>query len=294
MEVDQLPLNRKKKRCHGNRKLQRFKRKWRYRGLNEQEIQDFVQNRQHPADPSPSVNPNKKRQRSQPANEGETNTTVRSLSQLSISQQQPKSKKRKVHQEEVTTTVSINSIPIPSIYLKMPKKLLYCSLPRQLNCRLKKKREKRFVFTRLRLLDQQFCTGMDQYLYQSYLDIGSHSKRWPVSRTFDFKDSFLFVFSSSLKDDLMVLAQTKDSDQVEHFLRTQLVNRQQTFEECSIQLTSQATSCPITMKFSSIEDRLKEFVRLHHLDLVRRIHFQINDFKGRIIEHELFQQWSSS
>jgi hypothetical protein len=68
-----------------------------------------------------------------------------------------------------------------SKYLEMPNKLLLHSLRLQLNHRIKKKKEKLFILSRLQLLDQQFCIGMDQYLYQSYFADGSHYKIWPVS-----------------------------------------------------------------------------------------------------------------
>lgn len=42
-----------------------------------------------------------------------------------------------------------------------------------------------------------------------------------------------------------------------------------------------------------MESPLQEFVRLHHLDLTRRINFQINTFREHIHEQELFQQLSS-
>ena len=39
-----------------------------------------------------------------------------------------------------------------------------------------------------------------------------------------------------------------------------------------------------------VESSLKDFVRLHHLDITRKINFQINQFKAQIHEKELFQQ----
>ena len=63
----------------------------------------------------------------------------------------------------------------------MPKKLLLHSLRLHLNHPIKKHKEKSFILSRLRLLDEQFCIGMDKYLYQSYFDNGSKYKIWPVS-----------------------------------------------------------------------------------------------------------------
>ena len=40
-----------------------------------------------------------------------------------------------------------------------------------------------------------------------------------------------------------------------------------------------------------IDQRLKEFVRLHHLDLMRTIKYQMNKLKDNIYEKELSQQY---
>jgi hypothetical protein len=69
----------------------------------------------------------------------------------------------------------------PSKYLKMPRRLLLHSLHLQLNCPLKKKKEQRFILSRLKIVDQQFCLEQIRYLYQTYLDLGSQHHMWPVS-----------------------------------------------------------------------------------------------------------------
>ena len=57
------------------------------------------------------------------------------------------------------------------------------TFPLQLNYPLTKRKDKSFILSRLRLLNEQFCLRMDQYLYQSYFDAagGSHDRVWPVS-----------------------------------------------------------------------------------------------------------------
>ncbi len=69
----------------------------------------------------------------------------------------------------------------PSKYLKMPRKLLLHSLHLQLNCPLKKKKEQRFILSRLAIVDQQFCLDQIRFLYQTYFDLGSEYQMWPVS-----------------------------------------------------------------------------------------------------------------
>ncbi|CAF2054265.1 unnamed protein product [Rotaria magnacalcarata] len=43
-----LNAAKKKSKCHGNIKLQRFKRKWRKRGLTEEQINELIQQRNAP------------------------------------------------------------------------------------------------------------------------------------------------------------------------------------------------------------------------------------------------------
>jgi hypothetical protein len=70
-----------------------------------------------------------------------------------------------------------------SKYLRMPRKLLLHSLHFQLNNhRLKwKKKEQRFILSRLELFDQQFCLDQIRDLYQFYFDQGLKYQIWPVS-----------------------------------------------------------------------------------------------------------------
>jgi hypothetical protein len=63
----------------------------------------------------------------------------------------------------------------------MSQRLLLHSLHLQLNCSLKKKKEQRFVLSRLTIVDQQFCLKQIRYLYQTYFDLGLQQQVWPVS-----------------------------------------------------------------------------------------------------------------
>ena len=112
---------KKKKKCHGNRKLQRFKRKCRSRGMTEEQITELIQTRNTTQTNDLVVstvltstthtekknnNKKKKRQcnkrsRSDRKNGEQTNantTTVRSMSQLSIDQ--PPRKKIKTNENK--------------------------------------------------------------------------------------------------------------------------------------------------------------------------------------------------
>jgi hypothetical protein len=113
------------------------------------------------------------------------------MNQLSISQAAV-SKKTKRSPIETTTMSSNNEISTetsaqshvldkPSKYLKMPRRLLLHSLHLQLNCSLKKKKEQRFILSRLRIIDQQFYLEQIRYLYKTYFDLGSKQQMWLVS-----------------------------------------------------------------------------------------------------------------
>jgi hypothetical protein len=208
----QLIVKRKKKCSHGNRKLQHFKRKCRARGLNEEEITTLICERNsrifeqllndqiiiHEQTKKPN-----KRKRDQSNHPTElVNSSVKSLSQLSISREERdnegKLKKMKNSTLETMSSSSLfsnndndnsnqsnqdNNITLYKLskYLKMPRKLLLHSLHFQLNYRLKKKKEQRFVLSRLKLFDQQFCNDQIRHLYQFCFDQGLQHQVWPVS-----------------------------------------------------------------------------------------------------------------
>ena len=143
----------------------------------------------HPTTTTANVRVNqsvkRKRDRSQ---QNLLNQSVQSMSQLSISQDT--SKRMKSSTEETAAGAATHGIQSSqeeiqfykqSKYLKMPRKLLLQSLRLQLNSKLKKKKEQRFILNRLQILDRQFCLNQIHYLYQTYLHLGSRYHMWPVS-----------------------------------------------------------------------------------------------------------------
>ena len=224
-----------KKKCHGNRKLQHFKRKWRARGLAEEAITGLIQKRNLNTsersfndqmlttaaaaaavgmhEPSKEFN---KRKREDQANSTELlGSSTRSLSQLSLSPQkqavaaaeEEEEVKRMKHsmrrKEQVSSFFNSDSVRDDdtsnhkelrdadnnctlyklSKYLRMPRSLLMQSLQLQLHGRrLKwKKKERRFLFERLQLLDRQFYLHEIRCLYQFYFDQGAKYQTWLVS-----------------------------------------------------------------------------------------------------------------
>jgi hypothetical protein len=187
---------KKRSKCHGNRKLQHFKRKCRARGLNEEEITTLISTRNHTISEQllnhqttdkQEAKPSNKRKRDRSTRELLTNS-MKSMSQLSISQGTPKKAKNSTPQTILSFENYSNHsqqedcVPyIPSKYLKMPRKLLLRSLRLQLNYPLKKRKQQRFILSRLQILDQQFCFDQIRWLYQTYFDLGDKFQVWPVS-----------------------------------------------------------------------------------------------------------------
>jgi hypothetical protein len=205
---EQQNIVMKEKKCHGNRKLQHFKRKCRARGLNEEQSAALIDARHHAiseqllndqtANNQIKKSTKRKRDRSE---QNLINSSIKSLSQLSITPAVSKKAKNSTQQ----TILSIDNYSNhssqenltfykPSKYLKMPRKLLLHSLRLQLNHRLKKKKEQGFMVSRLQIVDQQFCLDQIRHLYQTYFDLGLKSQVWPVSLKFSLSVCFLTIY----------------------------------------------------------------------------------------------------
>ncbi len=64
-------------------------------------------------------------------------------------------------------------------------------------------------------------------------------------------------------------------------------------DEYTTTLMTQASSCPFQLSDLEIMDkRLKEFVHLHHLDLLRAVKYRVTKLKDNIQEKQLYKQLS--
>lgn len=80
----------------------------------------------------------------------------------------------------------------------------------------------------------------------------------------------------------------KSTDEiVENWLLTKLDELQQNLNQCTTELLSQSLTCPKTFSIPYVDDRLKEFVRLHHIDIVRRVRNEIYKFRDDMTEKQL-------
>jgi hypothetical protein len=93
-EQSKSRMTKLKKRCHGNRKLQHFKRKCRARGLTEEQITTRIQNRNHTISEQllidqaipEQTHQSRKRKRDDQSIQKSLNCSIKLISQLSVSQ----------------------------------------------------------------------------------------------------------------------------------------------------------------------------------------------------------------
>ncbi|CAF4352917.1 unnamed protein product, partial [Rotaria magnacalcarata] len=137
-----------------------------------------------------------------------------------------------------------------------------------------RKKEQRFTLSRLELFDKQFCLHQIHHLYQKYVDFGLQYQIWP--------------------DDIVQIIESNESDKIQKSLEEYLILLKNRINQHENELMIQLSSCPTTLhSLETIDQRLKEFVRLHHIDLVRTVNYQKHKLKDIIYEKRLFNQLSS-
>lgn len=156
------PRRKRTKRCHGNRKLQRFRKKCRRR--DNMNVAD-TETRQTRRDDVTS----KKRKR-----------LATSASSRSISQRLPKRPKNRTHLSMDPIVIEQKQEYLPKYLTKKPR-LLFQMLRLHLNHSLKNKQQQEFIYRRLSLVDRQYRFDNHRHLWQSYCELGANHEIWPVS-----------------------------------------------------------------------------------------------------------------
>ncbi|CAF3514137.1 unnamed protein product [Rotaria socialis] len=189
---------------------------------------------------------------------------------------QPEPKKVQKKQNLILTLTSIpdpNKVYRVAAYLKRPPRLLIQALGRQLNHLIKTKSEHAFIYSRLKLLDLQFCSNVHQSLCQSYYDIGYEQHQWP--------------------DHLYKISEINEPQLCRKFVQDYLTHIQQQLEQCITKLNLQAETCPKTLTVTLIDHHLKEYICSQQKRFTRKIQYQLKRFKDEMHEkrlhHILFQ-----
>ncbi|CAF4890970.1 unnamed protein product, partial [Rotaria socialis] len=287
LDDHRLPRQRRRKQCHGNRRDQRFRRKYRKRNMQEKTIKKLLDRRHQAATTTNNNNNNMEivnsNQRSTTINDTSTSTMIndnkrkrnvlsqeqklnqimiKSTSQLLIDP--PLSKKMKEKDSN-----RVNETYRQPMYLKRLPLTFFPILSKKLNYTLKKKNERRIFYARLDLLDQQYCLEVDQHLWQSYLDIGLRKQIWP--------------------DQLYTMANTNNFNVCQEYLINYINDIKQQLHQCQMELTKLYQSRPIaTLSMNEVDRCLKEFIVCQRKYLSIRNNNQLVNFQDDLSEKELF------
>ncbi|CAF1418102.1 unnamed protein product [Adineta steineri] len=280
------------KRCHGDRKKQRYRKKCRAKGMKPATIAKRVKKRfkdnnnpttqlvttnDNTVTNTSTTSPSHKRKRDLTINQ-----VVRSASQLSITTSPPK-KMTKTKINNATTTTTAATATTTSVvthndniyrcapYLKRTSSILLQALRLQLEHPLKKKIEQRFIFQRLQLLDKQFCLEIHRFLWQSYLNIGSQQQQqqytWP--------------------DEIYTKFQTKDSRLCYQSIEKYIHDIQYQLEQCNKILMEQNSTCPESISIDICDVHLKKYIESQQKQFRQKINHQLSKFKECIQEQQL-------
>ena len=190
-----LPSSKKKKKCHGNRKDQRFRKKWRARNMSSGKIEKLLAKRKQTdrsnADATTVTNvqklttamPRANLKRKVPASH--STAILQSTSSVSMRQSVPKKiKKSKSRKDPVITKfgtvgtvsehrdlINVHHYRHP-MYLKRSSYMLFEMLQKTFRQPIEIKSEQKFLHLRLNLLDQHYFLEVHLHLWKSYLRIG--------------------------------------------------------------------------------------------------------------------------
>ncbi|CAF4248633.1 unnamed protein product [Adineta steineri] len=275
----------RKKKCHGNRSDQRFRKRCRNQKKSEEEIEQLINQRINARKTNPPYQA--------VANRQQTNTTVSNISirhevplnenRTTVSSTNIKSKKRKrdIIPKEKTYNVpksasTLSVLQPQSGYLRASWQALMNTLRKHLNHPLKKRNEQKFIYSRLHLFDEEFALDLDRYLWQSYLDIGLQQQQlqvWP--------------------NDVYIAAKTNESNLCKQHLVKSLNETKAHLDLCYAKLNTQAQSWLSTLPSLDILDHnLKRFVRQQKKHLSNRINKQLKQYKDVLEEKISLQQIS--
>jgi hypothetical protein len=112
------------------------------------------------------------------------------------------------------------------------------------------------------------------------------------------KELFVFFITSSIcliffKESVIQMANTNKEDLIEQYLHDRINLLQMQFNQLMAALQTQSSSCPEAISLSTIDSSLEEFIRLHHIDVMRTVKYHVNQFRDDIHEKQLWQQLSS-
>ncbi|CAF1411371.1 unnamed protein product [Rotaria sordida] len=294
----QVPTNVQRKKCHGNRRDQRFRRKCRVKGMKPKIIEKLlmkrkqVENQNHNntkhtnmqkiqsnkqttdinnSSKPTTINPNK-RKRDVSSQDLKLNSTL----VRSTNTSQPLSKKIKEKNKTTTNSSMQNDNNTNKrkyrrpMYLKRLLPRFFKRISKILNYSLKDKVTRDFLIARLELLDEQYCLTVDQQLWQSYVNIGIEHQIWP--------------------NQLYNMAKTTDFELCQQYVIKYIKDIEHEHNLCQMKLREQSQLCSITtLPLDRIDSHMKKIVQNERHYLSLRNNEQLSKFKDDLHEQQLFE-----
>ena len=101
-----------------------------------------------------------------------------------------------------------------------------------------------------------------------------------------------------MKEDILDIISSNKPSIIQKYLEDYVILLENRINQYTVELKTQSLSCPKTLLPSleeqdNIDRKLKEFVRLHHLDLLRTVNYQISKLNSDIHIKNLSKQLSS-
>ena len=305
---------KRKKRCHGDQKLRRFKKKCRKRGMTEDTIKNLIDVHTHTKNENQTIQ-EPDTNNDMPENmeittglndsmdENTTTTTTKSnkrkqmtpsSSQRSTSQTSANGTKRNKSSQISVTSVKLNyRLPM---YLRIHPQLLFQTVRRQLKCTLKKKIDRRFIHCRLQLIDQQCRLDILGDVWRSYSSLGSQHQVWPVSfhSLIIYKTNHFSSFFKLIKRQVKKMAKSDEHTVCEQFVTKHLREFKFKYDQYTNELRTQGQSCPRTLlPLTTLDRTLKDFVQIQQQQLKKKLEYQSSRYKDIIQEKELLNTVST-
>jgi hypothetical protein len=117
-----------------------------------------------------------------------------------------------------------------------------------------------------------------------------------VARKSHYYSFYIHAFNRSLhlKDDILKIVQSNELNIIRKYLADYVLLLQNQIDQLTAELSKQSHTCPSTLSpLKMIDQRLKEFVRLHHLDLLRTVNYQLSKLNSNILITKFSKQLST-
>ncbi|CAF4306187.1 unnamed protein product [Rotaria sp. Silwood2] len=285
----------KTKKCHGNLKVQRIRRRKRKQTSNDKRMVDsnhetcsmlnLQSNSSNMELSTENVNRTSfmttievsttydrnvtKKRKKLPIQQGRITTASRTLSEISISE--PSKKKQK--EDKRTLPAKNYALFRKSKYLKVKSSVLLRTLRLHLKHRLQTSNERKFVLTRLKLFDQRYCVTLWRDLWQFYFDFGIKHSVWPES--------------------VIMKVKIRNDEEIKPLIMNYLHEIEKNLQQCNEKLTSQMLRRPSTLSLETIDNSLKDFVKLHQKRFTKKINCQKAKLTAKLHDNHLWLKLSS-